>query len=324
MAGVEIPVHGEPRHMWFSPESGGVRDDVPLTIDFSTSFYFHREGPGIVFGGREAALEDVAEHALRRLPLVVDLPIQSSWWGYYEVSPDHNAIVGESSEPGRFLYATGFSGPRLPAGPGGRRAPRAADPRRAAGLRPGRLLARALRARRAARRALRRVTGAPPCRKTSDRATAVSSTLPTYRFLERILYLGGASTYFGSARCETEAYANAGGTGQAPLVKKNRYERKTSPSPSRQRAREVPEPATPPAPVNRRSRPSGNRRRAAPPAGCFGPGTASATSRAVCVHGIPAWSATWHPQRVPLAARRAAPGAVSRLAGWAPATVRLR
>ena len=92
------------------PSPAGVRDDVPLTIDFSTSFYFHREGPGIVFGGREAALEDVAEHALRRLPLVVDLPIQSSWWGYYEVSPDHNAIVGESSAPGRFLYATGFSG----------------------------------------------------------------------------------------------------------------------------------------------------------------------------------------------------------------------
>jgi sarcosine oxidase, subunit beta len=110
MAGIEIPVHGEPRHMWFSPEAGGLRDDVPLTIDFSTSFYFHREGPGIVFGGREEAIEDVAEHALRRLPLILELPIQSSWWGYYEVSPDHNAIVGESSAPGRFLYATGFSG----------------------------------------------------------------------------------------------------------------------------------------------------------------------------------------------------------------------
>ncbi len=110
LAGIEIPVHGEPRHMWFSPEHGGVRDDVPLTIDFSTSFYFHREGPGIVFGGREEALEDVAEHALARLPLIADLPIQSSWWGFYEVSPDHNAIVGEAPALGRFLYATGFSG----------------------------------------------------------------------------------------------------------------------------------------------------------------------------------------------------------------------
>jgi sarcosine oxidase subunit beta len=110
MVDVDIPVHGEPRHMWFSPEHGGLRDDLPLTIDFTTSFYFHREGPGIVFGGRETDLEEVAEHALERLPLILELPIQSSWWGYYEVSPDHNAIVGESSAPGRFLYATGFSG----------------------------------------------------------------------------------------------------------------------------------------------------------------------------------------------------------------------
>jgi len=39
-----------------------------------------------------------------------ELPIQSSWWGFYEMSPDHNAIVGEVAQPRRFLYATGFSG----------------------------------------------------------------------------------------------------------------------------------------------------------------------------------------------------------------------
>ena len=110
MAGVEIPVTARRAGCGSRPRTAALRDDLPLTIDFSTSFYFHREGPGIVFGGREAELEDVAEHALHRLPLIVELPIQSSWWGYYEVSPDHNAIVGESPDPGRFLYATGFSG----------------------------------------------------------------------------------------------------------------------------------------------------------------------------------------------------------------------
>jgi len=110
LAGVEIPVVGEPRRMWFTPEDGGLPQRVPLTIDFSTGFYFHREGPGLVFGGREQTLEELAEPAVRRLPVLADLPIQSSWWGYYEVSPDHNAIVGEAAEPSRFLYATGFSG----------------------------------------------------------------------------------------------------------------------------------------------------------------------------------------------------------------------
>jgi sarcosine oxidase subunit beta len=109
MAGVEIPVHGEPRWVHFTPEDGGLPARLPLTLDFSTGFYFHREGRGLVFGGREQTLEELAEPAAR-LPVLGELPVQSSWWGYYEVSPDHNALVGEAAELSRFLYATGFSG----------------------------------------------------------------------------------------------------------------------------------------------------------------------------------------------------------------------
>jgi sarcosine oxidase subunit beta len=110
LAGVDLPVEGERRHMWFCPEDGGLPERLPLTIDFTTSFYFHREGPGLVFGGKEPSLEQVAEHAVRRLPVLVDLPVQSSWWGYYEMSPDHNALVGSAREVDGFFYATGFSG----------------------------------------------------------------------------------------------------------------------------------------------------------------------------------------------------------------------
>jgi sarcosine oxidase subunit beta len=106
-AGVELPVEGLPRWMWFTPQDGGLPEHVPLTIDFSSGFYFHREGPGLAFGGRS---EDVSEEAVRRLPALGDLPVQSSWWGYYDVSPDWNALVGEAPGVSRFLYATGFSG----------------------------------------------------------------------------------------------------------------------------------------------------------------------------------------------------------------------
>ncbi len=110
MAGVEIPVEGIPHWMWFSPESGGLPETTPLTIDFTSGFYFHREGQGFVFGGRQTTIEDVAEHALRRLPVVGEVPIASEWWGYYDDSPDHNAIVDDIDAPGRLLIATGFSG----------------------------------------------------------------------------------------------------------------------------------------------------------------------------------------------------------------------
>jgi sarcosine oxidase subunit beta len=88
--------------MWFCPEDGGLPERLPLTIDFTT--------PGLVFGGKEESLEDVAEHAARRLPVLIELPVQSSWWGFYEMSPDHNALVGRAADPEGFFYATGFSG----------------------------------------------------------------------------------------------------------------------------------------------------------------------------------------------------------------------
>ena len=110
LVGLDIPVTGEPRWMWYSPERGDLPRTLPLTIDFTTSFYFHGEGPGVAFGGREQTLDELAPHIVTRLPLLAELPIQASWSGFYEVSPDHNAIVGEAPEVSRFLYATGFSG----------------------------------------------------------------------------------------------------------------------------------------------------------------------------------------------------------------------
>jgi glycine/D-amino acid oxidase-like deaminating enzyme len=110
LAGVELPVEGEARSMWFTPQDGGLPERLPLTIDFSSGFYFHREGQGLAFGGRERELEDLAEPAARRLPVLAELPVQTSWWGWYDVSPDWNALVGEAPEVSRFLYATGFSG----------------------------------------------------------------------------------------------------------------------------------------------------------------------------------------------------------------------
>ncbi len=103
---------------------------LPLTIDFSTGFYFHREGPGLLFGmadpdqppGLDAPtdpewLSRVFAVAERRCPMLLEMGIAGGWKGAYEVTPDHNALVGESREVERLLYATGFSGHGFLQGP---------------------------------------------------------------------------------------------------------------------------------------------------------------------------------------------------------------
>ena len=117
------------REVGFTGPTPGLPERIPLTIDFSTGFYFHREGPGLLFGmadpeqpaGLDAPPIPLAGegHGGGRtaLPSLLDMGIAGGWKGYYEVTPDHNALVGESPAASRFLYATGFSGHGFLQGP---------------------------------------------------------------------------------------------------------------------------------------------------------------------------------------------------------------
>ena len=50
LVGVELPVEPVLREVGYTAPIDGLPDRIPLTIDFSTGFYFHREGPGLLFG----------------------------------------------------------------------------------------------------------------------------------------------------------------------------------------------------------------------------------------------------------------------------------
>ena len=94
----------------------GLPAQIPMTIDFESSFYFHREGPGLLFGTSDVCetqdewLERAVPVLERRAPILMEAPIAGGWSGLYEMTPDHNALIGEAPTPSRFLYATGFSG----------------------------------------------------------------------------------------------------------------------------------------------------------------------------------------------------------------------
>lgn len=112
-----LPVEPERRYMFFTEAAPAFPAELPLTIDFASGFYFHREGRGLALGGRQQSLEELAPVAARRLPALEELGIRSSSWGWYELSPDHNALIGAAREPGGLFYATGFSGHGFQQGP---------------------------------------------------------------------------------------------------------------------------------------------------------------------------------------------------------------
>jgi sarcosine oxidase subunit beta len=130
MAGVELPVSPLRRQILFTEAIDGLPDELPMTIDFASSFYFHREGPGLLMGMSDPNeqpgfsvettddwIPDLMEIVRRRAPRIADAGIRGGWAGLYEMTPDHNALIGEAAGVSRFLYATGFSGHGFLQGP---------------------------------------------------------------------------------------------------------------------------------------------------------------------------------------------------------------
>ncbi|WP_374928648.1 NAD(P)/FAD-dependent oxidoreductase [Kytococcus sedentarius] len=130
MVGVDLPVDPVRRELLVTEPMPDLPAQVPFTIDFSSTLYFHREGPGLLVGmsnqdeqpgfsleHTDEWLEQVIEVAERRVPVLDEVGMASRWAGLYEVTPDHNALIGEAEGVSRFLYATGFSGHGFLQGP---------------------------------------------------------------------------------------------------------------------------------------------------------------------------------------------------------------
>jgi sarcosine oxidase subunit beta len=130
LAGVDVPVEPYRRHIFIAAlgkDAAGGEPRVPsshiLVIDFETTFYFHREGAGLLFGMGEPGetptfdttvqwdfLPQVIEVAVTRLPALADASISHAWAGLYEMSPDGNPIIGAAEGVAGCFLINGFSG----------------------------------------------------------------------------------------------------------------------------------------------------------------------------------------------------------------------
>jgi sarcosine oxidase, subunit beta len=125
-AGLEVEVPVQPvRRMVYATAPTPWQHVYPLTIDLVSGFYLRSEGQRILFGKSNPDeppgfsegmdwnwFEPTISVGLERFPWLEEARLDSSacWWGYYEVTPDHNPILGRLPGVENWINVAGFSG----------------------------------------------------------------------------------------------------------------------------------------------------------------------------------------------------------------------
>ncbi len=123
MAGLDIPIVPVRRQFFVTDPLAQIPRDHPMTIEFSSSLYFHPEGAGLLVGmsnanekpGDTYAIDEefhlqTLERALYRLPLIENARVAQQIAGLYEVTPDAEPIIAQARALPGFYIAAGFSG----------------------------------------------------------------------------------------------------------------------------------------------------------------------------------------------------------------------
>lgn len=125
LAGARLPVVASRRDVFVTAPLAGLPFPTPLVIDVATGVWWRSEGERVLLGRsnpseppgeREgvdwAWFETTLEAALPRFPFLerARLDRRASWWGWYEVTPDHLPAIGEARDAPGLWHAAGFSG----------------------------------------------------------------------------------------------------------------------------------------------------------------------------------------------------------------------
>jgi sarcosine oxidase subunit beta len=122
--GVTLPITPLRRQIANTPPLTPPSTGLPFTIDYSSTAYFHPNlDGGLLVGwadpdqqpGFDRTVDDGWHRGLRDAlrvfaPDLATAPLRGGWAGLYEMTPDCNAVIGETDAGFRFLYAAGFSG----------------------------------------------------------------------------------------------------------------------------------------------------------------------------------------------------------------------
>ena len=122
--GVDLPLEPVPRNVVVTGPFPGRPERRTLVIDVSTSFYFHREGPGVLMGmasrderpsfetrpDERVINEEILPTAVRVFPPLEEAGLERAWAGLYEMTPDRHPVLGPVYGVEGFYLANGFSG----------------------------------------------------------------------------------------------------------------------------------------------------------------------------------------------------------------------
>ena len=128
--GLTLPVVPVRRQMAVTTPIAEIDKSFPFVIDFSQALYFHYEGGGILTGmsnpdqrpGFDISIDEEWKlvhlaRAIERLPVLENARLMAEWAGLYEVTPDHQPIMGKLSHFEGLFACTGFSGHGFMHGP---------------------------------------------------------------------------------------------------------------------------------------------------------------------------------------------------------------
>lgn len=125
MAGADLPVEPLRRQLVPTEPFDQLPNRFPMVIDMSTGFHFRREGKGILLAWNDpnetpgfktefdaTFVEKILTHAAARVPVLAEAEVnpRRAWAGLYEMTPDHHAIIGPSSNVAGLYFVNGFSG----------------------------------------------------------------------------------------------------------------------------------------------------------------------------------------------------------------------